>query len=68
MEVYMSKKHEYEIGRVYNLVKLKELYRNDKKRLMAVTECIKCHKVKYMRATDLFNQKANSCRCQEIII
>ena len=61
----MNKKYNYEIGNIHNLMKIKNLYRKNN-RLYADCECILCKEDKTIRASDLFNQKANSCRCQVI--
>lgn len=61
----MNKKYEYNINSIYNLQRLLELYRKEN-RLYAKCECIKCNKIKNMRATDLNNKKQNSCSCQVI--
>lgn len=60
----MNKKYEYITGNIYGILKLKEVYRNDKNRLTALTECVKCGKQKILRASDLYNTKSNSCSCQ----
>lgn len=59
----MNKKYEYVIGRVYNILELKELFRNDSGRLCARCVCVKCGKEKVLRATDLFNSKQNGHIC-----
>jgi hypothetical protein len=46
-------------------MKLLNLF-NKNNRLMAEVQCIKCKKNKTMRASDLFNKKQTSCRCQII--
>lgn len=56
--------NKYQIGEVYNLLKVIGLYRDENNRLCAKTECIKCHKIKYIRASDLYNSRVNSCICQ----
>lgn len=55
-------KDKYVIGNIYNKLKLIEIYRLNN-RLHAKTECIECGKIKYLRASDLYNNKTNSCQC-----
>ncbi len=58
-------KEKYKINNVYGLMKLLEIFKdNNTKRLMAKVQCIKCNKIKIMRASDLMNSKLNSCFCQ----
>lgn len=59
-----ERKHEYVIGNIYGLLRLKNIYKNDKGRLTALTECVKCGKEKTLKACDIFNAKCNSCKCQ----
>lgn len=58
----------YQIGQVYNLLKVIDLYyksnKYGKKELYATTECINCHKIKHMRARQLYCSRNNSCQCQ----
>lgn len=61
----MNKKYEYREGDVYNLQKVIKLYRKSN-REYASCKCIRCGKVKELRASDLYNNKANSCSCQSI--
>jgi len=61
----MNKKYEYTINEVYNQLKLIDLYKKDN-RLHALTKCISCGKEKDLRASDLYNDKANSCRCKAV--
>lgn len=58
-------KHEYEIGKIYNILRLKKIFRKDG-RLYAETECTVCGRSKILRATDLFNSKTNSHSCQSM--
>lgn len=59
----MNKKHEYTLGAIYNVLELKELFRNNSGRLCARCVCTKCGEEKTLRATDLFNNKTNSHIC-----
>ncbi len=61
----MNKKYEYKIGEIYNLMKIKKIYRKNN-RIYTDCKCIKCGKIKTLRASDLYNDKANSCRCQVV--
>lgn len=61
----MNNKYSYNINEIYNFQKVLNLFRKNN-RLYAKCECIKCGKIKTMRASDLYNSKQNSCRCQVI--
>lgn len=61
----MNKKYEYKEGEVYNLQKVIKLYRKNN-RQYASCMCVYCGKIKEIRASDLYNDKQNSCRCQII--
>lgn len=61
----MNQKYNYEIGHIYNLMELQRIYRKNN-RIYADCVCIKCGKKKTLRASDLYNNNANSCRCQVI--
>jgi hypothetical protein len=54
-------KYNYEIGKVYNILKLIEI-ENGK----ATVKCIHCGKIKKIKAYELFNSKQNSCRCRSV--
>ena len=59
-------KHEYNIGDIHGCLEVIDIFRkNDGKnsRLYAICQCVKCGKIKEIRATDLYNDKANSCVC-----
>ena len=61
---YMNK-NKYIIGNTYGKLKLIEVYYKNK-RLYAKTKCIECGKEKHLRASDLYNIKQISCRCNII--
>lgn len=58
----LNRKYVYEVGKVYNKVRLLELKRENNV-LYAIVECIECKKQKRMKSYELFNRKTNSCRC-----
>lgn len=61
----MSNKYEYIVGNIYGCRKLlKTFYDIDKKRLMAISECIYCNNQREHRASELNNSKTNSCQCR----
>ena len=59
----MNKKYDYKVGEVYNLMMVQKIYRKNN-RLYVDCKCIKCSKLKTLRASDLYNNKSNSCQCQ----
>lgn len=61
----MNKKYDYKVGEIYNLMKVQKIYRKNN-RIYSDCKCIKCGKLKTLRASDLYNSKANSCQCQTI--
>lgn len=62
-ECEMNRKYTYNIGDVHNCQKIIALYRcND--RQWATTECIHCGIIHDQRASDLWHERTNSCRCQ----
>lgn len=58
-------KEKYQIGKVYNCVKIVDLFRKNN-RLWATVECIHCHARRDQRASDVLKSKTSSCRCQLI--
>ena len=60
----MNKRYNYEINKIYGCLKLLELFRDKNNRLSAKTVCIYCNKEKSLRASDLYNDKQNSCMCR----
>ncbi|WP_290772402.1 hypothetical protein [Anaerofustis sp.] len=58
-------KYKYKIDEIYNLMQVKKIYRKSD-RLYVDCKCINCGKLKTLRASDLYNNKTNSCRCQVI--
>lgn len=58
----MRKRHEYQIGHIYNLMQLLGLYRNpdDGNTLYAECRCVECGHIKEMRARQLFDNKYTS--------
>jgi len=63
-----GKRHVYETGHCYNLMKLLNVYHNpnDNNSLYAICQCIVCGNIVHMRARLLFDDRYTSCRCQII--
>lgn len=59
----MNKKYDYKVGEIYNLMRVQKLYRKNN-RIYADCKCIECGQLKTLRASDLYNNKFNSCKCQ----
>lgn len=57
-------KYSYNIGDIHNCIKITSVYRNEDGRLWITGECIYCHSKRDMRASDVFNQRTNSCVCR----
>ena len=58
--------HEYNIGETYGCLELIDIFRKEESncvRLYAKCKCVKCGKEKIIRASDLYCEKTNSCRC-----
>lgn len=58
--------NKYIVGKIYNIVMLKEIFKNDNGRIMANVECILCGNNKNMRASDLIHERTTSCRCKVV--
>lgn len=60
----MGHKYTYEIGKVYDIRRLLRIFRDEKNQEMAESECIFCKNTKVEKAYELYNEKLNSCMCQ----
>jgi hypothetical protein len=61
----MNNKYTYKIGKIYNIIKLIKLTKINN-RTVAVVQCTKCGRFKKVRPYQLFDNKYNSCVCQNI--
>lgn len=55
---------DYQIGNIFNLVQIDEIYKRADGRKMAKVHCILCGKVKKVYCSCLTNKKYTSCTCQ----
>lgn len=60
----MSKKNDYEIGKVYGVNRLVSLFHNDNGKLRGKVECILCGRIKIVQPSYLITGKNAACSCR----
>lgn len=60
----MNRKYEYVVGKVYGILELKSLSRDQNGSQVAFVRCVECGREKTIRANYLMSSRFNSCLCK----